>query len=169
SAMLRPESLAVAKTAATKSIVLLRNESVSGAPLLPLSAKASSIALIGPLADDAGNMIGSWGGLGRGEDAGTLPRAPPEKLGDSRVHYAKGGGILSTSDSDISAAVITAENSDIAILALGEDAPSMTGEAASRAWLGLPGRQQELLEKVAATGKPVVLILFSGRPLTLPW
>jgi len=169
SAFLRPESLAVAKTAATRSIVLLRNESVSGAPLLPLSAKAGSIALIGPLADDAGNMIGSWGGLGRGEDAITLRRALSQKLGESRVHYAKAGTFLDASDSDISSAVSAAQNSDVAVLALGEDAPAMTGEAASRAWIGLPGRQQELLEKVVATGKPVVLILFSGRPLTLPW
>ena len=168
-AFLRPESVAVAKTAGTRSIVLLRNESVNGAPLLPLSAKTSSVALIGPLADDAGNMIGSWGALGRGEDAVTLRRALSQKLGDSRIHYAKGGNFLDASDSDISAAVSAAQSSDVALLALGEDAPSMTGEAASRAWIGLPGRQQELLEKVAATGKPVVLILFSGRPLTLPW
>jgi beta-glucosidase len=168
-AFLRPESLTVAKTAATKSVVLLRNENVSGAPLLPLSAKVSSVALIGPLADDAGNMIGSWGGLGRGEDAVTLRRSLAQKLGESRVHYAKGGEILNTSDNDISAAVSATNNSDVAVLALGEDAPGMTGEAASRAWLGLPGRQQDLLEKVVATGKPVVLILFSGRPLTLPW
>jgi len=168
-AFLRPESVAVAKTAASKSIVLLRNESVSGAPLLPLSAKVSSVALIGPLADDAGNMIGSWAALGRGEDAVTLRRALKQKLGDSRVHYAQGGNFLDATDSDISAAVTAAQSSDVAVLALGEDAPSMTGEAASRSWIGLPGRQQELLEKVAATGKPVVLILFSGRPLTLPW
>ena len=168
-AFLRPESLAVAKTAATKSIVLLRNETVSGAALLPLSAKVSSVALIGPLADDAGNMIGSWGALGRGEDAVTLRRALTQKLGESRVHYSKGGEIRNASDSDISAAVGAAQNSDVAILALGEEAPSMTGEAASRAWLGLPGRQQDLLERVVATGKPVVLILFTGRPLTLPW
>ena len=168
-AVLRPESVAVAKTAGTRSIVLLRNESVSGAPLLPLSANVSSVALIGPLADDAGNMIGSWGALGRGEDAVTLRRALTQKLADSRVRYAKGGEILNTSDGDISAAVTAAQSSDVAVLALGEDAPSMTGEAASRSWIGLPGRQQELLEKVAATGKPVVLILFSGRPLTLPW
>jgi len=168
-AFLRPESVAVAKTAGTRSIVLLRNESVNGAPLLPLSAETSSVALIGPLADDAGNMIGSWGALGRGEDAVTLRRALSQKLGDSRIHYAKGGNFLDASDSDISAAVSAAQSSDVALLALGEDAPSMTGEAASRAWIGLPGRQQELLEKVAATGKPVVLILFSGRPLTLPW
>jgi beta-glucosidase len=168
-AMLRPESRKVAKTAATQSIVLLRNEDVSGAPLLPLSAKVSSLALIGPLADDAANMIGSWGALGRGEDAVTLRRALTGKLGESRVHYAKGGEILSASDSDISAAVSAAQNSDVAILALGENAPSMTGEAASRTQLGLPGHQQDLLEKVAATGKPLLLILFSGRPLTLPW
>src|SRR5262249_17242165 len=61
------------------------------------------------------------------------------------------------------------EQSDVAVLALGEDAPRMTGEAASRAWLGLPGRQQELLEKGVATGKPGGLVIFSGRPLTLPW
>src|SRR5262249_29578914 len=163
-AMLRPESLAVAKAAATKSIVLLRNEAVGGAPLLPLSAKVSSVALIGPFADDAGNMIGSWGALGRGEDAITLRRALMEKLGGSRLHYAKGGGILDTSDSDLSAAVRAGQNADVVILALGEDAPSMTGEAASRAWFGLPGRQQGLLEKVVAPGKPVVLILFRRPP-----
>ncbi len=169
SAMLRPESVALAKTAGTLSLVLLRNESVSGSPLLPLSAKFSSIALLGPLADDAGNMIGSWGGLGRGEDASTLRHALSQKLGDSRVHYAKGTDFLKGSDSDIAAAVRTAQAADVTVIALGEDASRMTGEAASRAWIGLPGRQQELLEKVVATGKPVVLILFSGRPLTLPW
>jgi beta-glucosidase len=168
-AMLRPESVALAKSAGTHSLVLLRNEAVSGSPILPLSAKISSIALIGPLADDAGNMIGSWGALGRGEDAVTLRRALSQRLGDSSVHYRKGTNILDGSDNDIAAAVEVARNSDVVLLALGEDAPTMTGEAASRAWIGLPGRQQELLEKVVAAGKPVVLVLFSGRPLTLPW
>jgi len=169
SAMLRPESVALAKIAATNSLVLLRNEAISGSPILPLSAKVPSVALIGPLGDDGGNMIGSWGALGRAADAVTLRRALTEKLGDSNVHYSKGAGILDGSESDIAAAVKTAQNSEVAILALGEDAPTMTGEAASRTHLGLPGRQEELLEKVVATGKPVVLILFSGRPLTLPW
>jgi beta-glucosidase len=168
-AMLRPESVALAKSAGTRSLVLLRNEAVSGSPILPLTAKISSIALIGPLADDAGNMIGSWGALGRGEDAVTLRRALSQRLGESSVHYRKGTNILDGSDDDIAAAVQVAQNSDVVLLALGEDAPTMTGEAASRAWIGLPGRQQELLEKVVAAGKPVVLVLFSGRPLTLPW
>ena len=169
SAMFRPESIAAAKDAARRSLVLLRNEAVSGGPLLPLSPKISSLALIGPLAADAGNMIGSWGALGRSEDAVSLRRALTEKFGDARIHYALGTGFLAGSDADIADAVATARNAEVAVLALGEDAPTMTGEAASRAWLGLPGRQQELLEKIVATGKPVVLILFSGRPLTLPW
>ena len=168
SAMLRPESIAAAKAAATRSLVLLRNEPAPS-PLLPLSPKIPSIALIGPLAADAGNMIGSWGALGRKEDAVSLRRALTEKLGEARVHYALGTGFLAGSDADIAEAVSAAQKAEVAVLALGEDAPTMTGEAASRAWLGLPGRQQELLERVVATGKPVVLIVFSGRPLTLPW
>jgi beta-glucosidase len=168
-AMLRPENIAAAKTAGTESLVLLRNEPVGGAPLLPLSRKTATVALIGPLGDDAGNMIGSWGGLGRGDDAITMRRALAEKVGDANLRFANGGSILNSSDAEIDAAVHAAQSAELAILALGEDAPGMTGEAASRAWLGLPGRQQELLEKVVATGKPVVLILFSGRPLTLPW
>ena len=168
-AMLRPESLAIAKEAAKRSLVLLRNENVSGSPVLPLSSKISSMALIGPLADDPGNMIGSWGALGRSEDAVSLRRALTQKFGAARIHYVKGTGFLTGSDGDIADAVSAAQNSEVVVLALGEDAPTMTGEAASRAWLGLPGRQEELLEKVVATGKPVVLVLFSGRPLTLPW
>jgi len=65
--------------------------------------------------------------------------------------------------------VKTAQESDVVILALGENAPEMNGEAASRAHLGLPGHQEQLLEEIVATGKPVVLLLFSGRPLTFPW
>jgi beta-glucosidase len=168
-AMLRAESVSIARQAATQSLVLLRNEAVSGVPMLPFSARIASVALLGPLGDDAGNMIGSWGALGRGADAVTLRRALSEKLGDGNVHYANGTGFLNGPDSDIAAAVAAARSSDVVILALGEDAPTMTGEAASRTWLGLPGRQEELLEKVVAAGKPVVLILFSGRPLTVPW
>jgi beta-glucosidase len=98
------------------------------------------------------------------------------------VIRAKGTGITRGSDEDIATAVTAAKASDLAILTLGEfpgetrecHAPSckaeaMSGEAASRANLGLPGRQEELLEAVIATGKPVVLVLFSGRPLTVPW
>jgi beta-glucosidase len=169
-AMLHPEYVALARTAAERSLVLLKNAPLgAGSPLLPLSPVLHDLALIGPLADDAPSMLGSWAGLGRHEDVASLQAALTQRIGAEHLLYARGSGIFDESDADIAAAVATAEKADAVILALGEDAGSMTGEAASRSSLGLPGRQQELLEKIVATGKPVVLILFSGRPLTLPW
>jgi beta-glucosidase len=169
-AMLQADSLALARTAAEHSFVLLKNApSANGSSLLPLSSDVKTVALIGPLADDAKVMLGSWSALGRPEDVITLRAALGEKLGADHLRYAKGSEIIKGSDEQMAEAVKSAEESDAAILALGENASEMTGEAASRAHLGLPGRQQKLLEAVVATGKPVVLILFSGRPLTLPW
>ena len=169
-AMLRPESLQVAREAAEGSFVLLKNSAgPGGKPLLPLAKDAGKIALIGPLADDAGSMLGSWGAMGRPEDVVTLKAALLAHAGKDNVQVAKGTGISKGSDQDIAEAVATAKKAGLVILALGEDAGEMTGEAASRSRLDLPGRQQELLERVVATGKPVVVILFSGRPLTVPW
>jgi beta-glucosidase len=169
-AMLRPESVSLARTAAERSFVLLKNASFSDVtPVLPLSAQTKSIALIGPLADDSNDMLGSWAGQSRAADVVTLRTALTQRLGTGRLHYAKGSEIVGGSDEQFAEAVKSAEESDVVILALGENAPEMTGEAASRAHLGLPGRQEQLLEKIVTTGKPVVLLLFSGRPLTLPW
>jgi len=114
-------------------------------------------------------MLGSWTAHGQAKDVITLRTALTQRLGASHVKYAKGAEFLSATDEQINSAVEAARSSDVAILALGENAGEMTAEAASRAHLDLPGRQEELLEKVMGTGKPVVLILFSGRPLTLPW
>src|SRR5712691_8929706 len=170
SAMVQPESLALARTAAERSFVLLKNANFPGAaPVLPLSADAKTIALIGPLADDPRDMLGCWSGQGRPEDVITLRSALTQKLGAARVRYARGTENIGRPAEQIAEAVKAAEQSDVVILALGESAPEMTGEAASRAHLGLPGRQQQLLEQIVATGKPVVLVVFSGRPLTLPW
>ena len=170
SAMLRPESLDLARKAAEGSFVLLKNTGVSGgSPILPLSGKVGTIALIGPLADDATQMLGAWAGQGRAEDVLTLRAALTQKLGADHVHHAKGSEIVGGSDEQQSEAVAAAQHSDVVVMALGENASQMTGEAASRAHLGLPGRQQQLLEAIVATRKPVVLVLFSGRPLTLPW
>jgi beta-glucosidase len=169
-AMVQPESLALARKAAEQSLVLLKNTEFSAAgPVLPLSSAVKTIALIGPLADDPGDMLGSWAGQGRREDVTTLRAALSQKIGSTNVRYARGSEIIGGSEEQMSEAVKAAEQSDVAILALGENAPEMTGEAGSRAFLGLPGKQEQLLEKVAATGKPVVLLIFSGRPLTLPW
>lgn len=163
------DTLELARTAAERSFVLLKNENGKEAqPLLPLK-KSQTVALIGPLADDAGNMLGSWAGRGKAEDVVTLKTDLRMQVGENKLKYAKGGEISSATDKDIQDAVAAAKGADVVILALGEDAPSMTAEAASLAHLDLPGRQEELLEKVAATGTPVVLVLFTGRPLTLPW
>jgi beta-glucosidase len=169
-AMLQPESVDLARTAAERSFVLLKNSPLAGgSPLLPLASDLKNVALVGPLADDAAVMLGSWSAQGRPEDVVTLRASLMQKLGADHVRYAKGSDITKASDEQLAEAVKTAQDSDIVILALGENASEMTGEAASRAHLGLPGRQQQLLEAIAATGKPVVLVLFSGRPLTLPW
>jgi beta-glucosidase len=168
--MLQPESVALARTAAERSFVLLKNSSSNaGAPLLPLSSDSKNVALIGPLADDAAVMLGSWTAQGRPEDVVTLRTSLIQKLGADHVRYAKGSEITKVSEEQLAEAVKTAQESDTVILALGESGSNMTGEGASRAHLGLPGRQQQLLEAIVGTGKPVVLILFSGRPLTLPW
>jgi beta-glucosidase len=169
-AMLRPDGVALARTVAERSFVLLKNAPGPGrAPVLPLSDRYRRIALIGPLADDLNSALGSWAGLGKGEDVTSFKAALAERVGAQNLVQHQGVDISEGADADIAAAVAAAATADIVILTLGESGQAMTGEAASRAYLGLPGRQQELLEKVVATGKPVVLVLFSGRPLTLPW
>jgi len=169
-AMLRPEYRQLAGDAAEQSFVLLKNSArPGGAPLLPVSKNIGKVAVIGPLANDSDSMLGSWAGLGRSEDVTSLHAGLVSHLGKENVLHAKGAGISEGSDPEMADAIATSRQADLVILTLGENAGEMTGEAASRSKLGLPGRQQELLEKIVATGKPVVLVLFSGRPLTLPW
>jgi beta-glucosidase len=169
-AMLRPDSIVLARIAAERSFVLLKNSpGPNSTPILPLSKDVRNIALIGPLADDSTSMLGSWAGLGRHDDVISFHAALAKHVGEDHLFHVKGVGITGGSDEDLNAAVAAASKADVVILALGEDAGKMTGEAASRSNLALPGHQQELLEKVVATGKPLVLILFSGRPLTVPW
>lgn len=168
-AMLRPDGVALAKKAAERSFVLLKNANVGAKPLLPLTAQPGRIALIGPLADDLPSSLGAWPGQGKAEDVVSLRAALAKRVGERELILHKGVGVSDGSDEELAAAVSAASAADVIIAALGEASQTMTGEAASRAFLGLPGRQQELLEKLVATGKPVVLVLFSGRPLTLPW
>jgi beta-glucosidase len=166
-----PASLELARTAAEQSFVLLKNSLLNGKPVLPLNSTVKTIAVIGPLADDGGQMVGSWGGKSTTKDVTTLRAALEARLSQhgGRVLYAKGTELMGTSDSGFADAVNAARPADVAIMALGEDATWMTGEAASRAHLDLPGNQQQLLEAVSATGKPIVLLVFSGRPLVLNW
>ncbi|HET9087415.1 MAG TPA: beta-glucosidase BglX [Acidobacteriaceae bacterium] len=163
---------ALARKAAEESIVLLQNNAKEGQPkLLPVSTHVKSIALIGPLADAPGQMLGSWGGQGNPADAVSLRTSLEQRMRGrgGKVLYAEGTKFLTQSQDGFAAARQAAQQSDLVIMALGEDAPAMTGEAASRAHLDLPGNQEQLLESIVATGKPVVLIVFSGRPLVLNW
>jgi beta-glucosidase len=162
-----PADADLARKAAEESFVLLKNDG----GVLPLKANGKTVALIGPLADDAGQMLGSWGAKSQASDVVNLRAALTKQIEAAQGHvvYAKGTDILTTSDKGFADAVTAAKKSDIVVLALGEDAVWMTGEAGSRAHLDLPGNQQQLLEAVAAAGKPVVLLVFSGRPLILNW
>lgn len=160
--MLTREDQQLARSVAEKSFVLLKNDGV-----LPLKPQAR-VALIGPLADSAPDMLGAWAGKGDPKDVVTLRAALSERLGQS-VIYAKGTEILTDSEAGFPEAVNAARQSDVVVVALGESAGEMTGEAASRADIHLPGNQRRLLATVAAVGKPVILIVFSGRPLVLNW
>ena len=171
STILSRSNIEAAREVAARSIVLLKNER----KVLPLSKEVRSIAVIGTLADDQADMLGSWSGDGRKEDAITLLDAIRAKVSKAtKVTYAKGCAVSgSTTDGTNEAlsmeeAVRAARESDVVIVAVGESA-DMSGEAASRASLDLPGRQLDLVKSVVATGKPVVVILMNGRPLTINW
>jgi len=160
------ESIAAAQTVAEKSLVLLKNANgPGGKALLPLRNEIHKIAVIGPLGLDASYPDGAPEGSGPRE---SLVKALGKRIGAGNVTYVKGVGILDGTDQGIAEAVSGAQGADLVVLTLGESS-DMSGEAASRAHLGLPGKQQDLLEAIVRTGKPVVLILFSGRPLTVPW
>jgi len=190
SVMLTPDNLQAARKAAQESLILLKN----GHNILPLGKDIKTIAVIGPLANDKGDQLGPWAGRGRAEDAIAPLEGIKAKLPNAQVLYVKGVDIPSfeklqpaadgapaplsatgvavftekAGADGIERAVQAAQRSDVAVLFLGELA-EMTGEASARATLDFPGQQQELLEKVVATGKPVVLIVESGRPLDVRW
>jgi beta-glucosidase len=158
-------NLEAAREVAARSMVLLKNDR----EVLPISKDIHSIAVIGPLADDQQDMPGSWSGDGRTEDAVTLLAGIKQKVSPStRITYAKGCEIEGGSSDGIDEAVRIARGADVAIVAVGESA-GMTGEAASRASLDLPGRQLDLVKAIVATGKPTVVVLMNGRPLTINW
>jgi beta-glucosidase len=180
-----PEHRQEARLAAQRSMVLLRNEG----RLLPLARNLRNVAVIGPLADSKEATEGSWMVFGHTPAAVTVLEGIRAKLPGTKVEYAPGPEIrrdISSSFDDIIAgdkraeqtpeqaeaalqmAVATARNADIVVMVLGEGA-EMAGEFASRASLDLPGRQEELLEAVVALGKPVVLVLLNGRPLSIGW
>src|SRR5881396_3116917 len=164
SVLLAPEHRQLARRVAEESIVLLKND----ASLLPLAPRVKSVAVIGPLADDKVAALGSWPGRGDPRDAVTPLEGIKQRAGSVSVLYVKGCGITDTAAAAFADAVPAAKQADVAVLVLGE-AGDMSGEAASRANLDLPGVQPRLLEAIYATGTPIVLVIMNGRPLTIPW
>src|SRR5437763_16504892 len=165
SVLLAPAQRQLARTVAQEAIVLLKN----AGNLLPLGPTRHTLAVIGPLADDHAAALGSWAGRGDPHDAVTPLEGIKTRAGTgSEVRYAKGCDVVDTATAGFAEAVALARQADVALLVLGE-AGDMSGEAASRSTLGLPGVQQQLLEAVQATGTPVVLVLMNGRPLTVQW
>jgi beta-glucosidase len=179
--MLRPDAVAAARDAARRSMVLLKNQD----SVLPLDASRST-AVIGPLADNQHDMLGPWWGVGRDGDVVTVLDGIGEQNTAPTTH-AEGCQLSNgevpfeadpdpkdrdpegcQSDAGFAQAEATAAAADQVVLALGETR-EMSGEANARSKLDLPGRQEELLRRVvaAAAGKPVAVVLFSGRPLGL--
>jgi len=160
-----PENVAFARTAASNSLVLLKNENGT----LPISRSTKKIAVIGALANDKRNMIGNWTGDGRPEDAVTLLEGVQAKMGGSgTVTYARGCEIRCEDANGFDEAVRLARDSDFVILAVGEDV-DMSGEASSRSDIGLPGKQLDLVKAIHSAGKPYAVVLMNGRPLTINW
>ena len=173
----------IARKIASESFVLLKNEDV-----LPLK-KQGTIGLIGPLADTRSNMPGTWSVAARLDVPKTIREGLADAVaGRARVLYAKGSNLVSDYDLEMRStmfgrelgrdgrtdqqlldeALDVASRSDVIVAALGESS-EMSGESSSRTDISIPDVQQTLLKALVATGKPVVLLLFNGRPLTLNW
>jgi beta-glucosidase len=158
------EGLNLAKEMILKSTVLLKNEK----QLLPLDRSIKSIAVIGPMADEPYDVLGTWSLDARVEDTVTPLQAIKTFLGESvELKYTAGLPYTRSKDkSGFSAAITAAEKSNVVLLFVGEEA-ALSGEGHSRAYLNLPGAQDELVAALAKVGKPIVLIIMAGRPLTI--
>ena len=169
-----PSDRRAARTAAARSMVLLKNDSTDARPTLPLDPRKKT-AVIGPLGDDQHDMLGPW--WGKGQDADAVSVLTGIKARVPNATYTPGCTLKNVeppnatdadacSDADLDAVTRAADDAQQVVLALGETR-EMSGEAASRSTLDLPGEEQRLIDAVKATGKPFVVVLFNGRPLTL--
>jgi beta-glucosidase len=153
------------KEVALESIVLLKNEK----NILPIDKKLKSIAVVGYLAKSTSDPLGGWSALGDSNDVVSIFDGIKNKIGkDVKINYAEGCKITGNDKSGFNEAINVAKSSDVIIAVVGESR-NMSGEASSRATLDLPGVQEDLLKELHKTGKPIVVVLMNGRPLTIPW
>ena len=165
---LAPEHVAEARALARKSIVLLKNAPRAGAPVLPLRKDLRTLAVIGTLAQDRGSALGSWAVSGREEDAISVLDGIRQAVPGTKVLFAAGAPVEANDSSGIAEAVRVARGADAVIMVLGEHR-DMSAEARNRTSLDLPGVQLQLLQAIHATGRPLVVVLMNGRPLSIPW
>jgi len=160
-----PAHLQAAREIARKSIVLLKNED----KVLPI-ANGKKIALVGPLVADRNNLIGEWRASGEGEKSVSILDAFQERAARDGFTFTHAKGCELTGDvtTGFEEALRNAQTADIIIAVVGEKW-NMSGEAKARADISLPGMQEQLIKELVATGKPVVVVLMNGRPLTIPW
>ena len=161
------ERRALARDAATRSVVMLKNEHDT----LPLPASAKRIAVIGPLADSVYDMSGCWWAAGEHEPNTTVLAGLRAALPAAQIEYAAGVPILEDERSGIAAAAALVENTNAVVLCIGEGV-RQSGEAASRAYPEIPAHQRALaeivFERARERGIPVIVVVFSGRPLVMP-
>lgn len=160
---LQKEDIALAARLAEESMVLLKNEK----NLLPLSSTVKRVALIGPMVKDRSDLLGAWAFKGQAEDVETIYEGMQKEFGDKvRLDYEQGCSLDGNDESGFSAALKTAEASDVVVVCLGES-KQWSGENASRSTIALPDIQEKLLLHLKQANKPIVLVLSSGRPLEL--
>jgi beta-glucosidase len=160
------ELMSHALQAALESMVLLKNQDQGQGALLPLDAPRS-IALIGPLADNQLDLLGSWHAAGDIDQVVTLKAGLESRFPEARISYARGCDFYDPDRSGFAEALRLARSSDVTVLAIGEN-QAQSGEAASRSQLGIPGIQEALALELIRTGKPVVVIILAERPLVFP-
>ncbi len=166
-AELTPANLAAARTSADKSMVLLEDHQKA----LPLSTSTPSVAVVGPLADDAADQLGPDQPIGYDVTKGkvvTVLQGIKAAAPGATVTTAQGCDTACTNTSGFGAAVDAAKAAAVTVVAVGEPFTD-SGEASSRSDISLPGQQLALVQAIAATGKPYVVVLMNGRPLTIPW
>lgn len=161
SRVMQQDGLNIVKNLAEETFVLLKNDK----NLLPLQ-KDKKIALIGPLADEKGELLGCWSGHGHPEDVVSIFTGMKQEFGESNVVFAKGCEIDGNDSTHFGEALQAANAADVVVICLGEHS-WWTGESASRSDITLPSLQLHLLKTIENTGKPVVLLLANGRPLAL--
>lgn len=161
------EMMQHSREAATRSMVLLKNDSIDGLPLLPLSTDIKKVAVIGPLGNNKVDQLGSWHASGESKKTVTLFEALKKEYPTIQFTYLEGASTTDKSKpKKLDETIELASKSDLVILALGENY-RQSGEAASRTNIDLPGNQLELAAAIVDTKKPIVAVLMAGRPMTI--